>query len=1313
MINVFVTGAPAVDTALGQSLFYDEYKGHFRSATVAANALEVAQVHGDAPRVAQNLYAKGRVHFLRGECLAALASFQQARQMVDNVGLLALASWDAEYLTRVLHLRRLPDGTAHQITEVLTRWNKASIYPPGADKQERRHILQTIAPSELSLHQQLAGDILGSHSTNSAILSDDAHNRGHASDEILNITVGDLNKYLSGNPTTLEEILARAYLIRLMAQECFCGGFWQKAFELAQTAANAFAQAGDEIAVAAVLLDQADWFAAPGSSPLHCGLIVGDMAGYNSRQSVAIERLSLDHSQANYQQASQMAENARRLFAQHKAFRGMAAANLRLGYIHWRQGQLAQAGAYYQQALAGFKDTGDTLNLWVTRAHQALLGIARQPYPEDRKAAAAIGRWGHEGGSPAFAYGLGQLCSQMGREWLAQGDYERALACYRLAETVFTHLHMPYYTAQATVDQAEAFLAAGLDQAALGQYFEAIDRLEQVAQEPFPLAKTALVSVMMLGSELFNLQVGRKDGAGIRRTIALLEKNANRLSQAAGPAAPNPLEDLMQMLSGETTEIDIDKLLGNVMQPAMADTSEPEQDESLTGSPLPGMEQLALAAAMPYVSQGAVLGPLYEADAKREQGYPQEAEALYQQALAAVERGGNDVDRLQARAFAYAQMRRYDEAVAQYRQYLMKRSSSLSGIKIGDISKNIQMQALMAQQQKNIFQEAASFYAVCQAYQDSLAMYAQLEHIAGADWWRQEEKPWETLLDMGAAYAGIGEHAHALAVFDEAIRIQEERRREVSRDQMKVSWGSSIGVSALYFHTARTCLQMGDAVRSWEYAEQGRSRALLDLMTSGATMGGQPETVGSNLQQWRQLNAQLTVKQGQLAVERSSTAADAQRLAQFAAEVQQIQQILTHTEEELATVNPAFYRLINPQVDVVSLDQVQKALPAGTLLIGYLLREMRLIGWGVNQRGIVSTFDTEVDARDVTGDVNQFLRAIEAVGQLVTKGPTAEMALAVQRQTCEKLATRLGDLLLKPFAEALQQHDHLVVVPDGALHKLPFAALTWQGVPLCASHSLSFAPSASVLLQTQLDGRTPGDDQAQLAVGISSKVFAPLQPGLAAVAQPGLRQAEVEAKAVAVLGAGQTLLGDEVTADNVRHLLPRFKRIHFATHALAYEQIPLASVLCLKDNPLSLYELFGLNLAADLVVLSACRTGAGNITRGGEVTSFARGLLAAGANAVIVSLWPVDDTATALFMAEFYRQLKVNTSIAAALKLAQTYLRTLPEQRFRQEQKRLWALAQGEEAPMPASDGLPEPSVPLFADMYYWAPFILIGNWQA
>ncbi|HEY7161134.1 MAG TPA: CHAT domain-containing protein, partial [Acidobacteriota bacterium] len=143
-------------------------------------------------------------------------------------------------------------------------------------------------------------------------------------------------------------------------------------------------------------------------------------------------------------------------------------------------------------------------------------------------------------------------------------------------------------------------------------------------------------------------------------------------------------------------------------------------------------------------------------------------------------------------------------------------------------------------------------------------------------------------------------------------------------------------------------------------------------------------------------------------------------------------------------------------------------------------------------------------------------------------------------------------------------------------------------------------------------------------------------------------------------------------------------RIHFASHGLIDEEKPEFSALVLssdekggEDGYLTMREVFDLKLNADLVVLSACKTGLGKEVRGEGVTGISRAFLCAGTPSVLVSLWDVYDRSTADFMASFYKNMETkNMNKSAALREA-----------------RLQMIASKK-----------------FSHPYYWAPFVLIGN---
>ena len=172
---------------------------------------------------------------------------------------------------------------------------------------------------------------------------------------------------------------------------------------------------------------------------------------------------------------------------------------------------------------------------------------------------------------------------------------------------------------------------------------------------------------------------------------------------------------------------------------------------------------------------------------------------------------------------------------------------------------------------------------------------------------------------------------------------------------------------------------------------------------------------------------------------------------------------------------------------------------------------------------------------------------------------------------------------------------------------------------------------------------------------------------------PGLPGAEREARAIAALFNTDALTGDEATETLIKQRLPSARLIHLATHGLLeYGQleatgrleVPGAMVLAAdarEDGLLTAEEIFQLSLDADLVVLSACDTGLGNIT-GDGVIGLSRSLMTAGAPSVIVSLWAVPDAPTAALMTTFYQQLQQGQSKAQALQQAMlTTLKDYPD----------------------------------------------------
>jgi CHAT domain-containing protein len=273
-----------------------------------------------------------------------------------------------------------------------------------------------------------------------------------------------------------------------------------------------------------------------------------------------------------------------------------------------------------------------------------------------------------------------------------------------------------------------------------------------------------------------------------------------------------------------------------------------------------------------------------------------------------------------------------------------------------------------------------------------------------------------------------------------------------------------------------------------------------------------------------------------------------------------------------------------------------------------------------------------------------------------------------------ELARVLGDALLAPALDSLDARvTRLVIVPDGALHRVPFDALRLaDGRAALERYEISLVPSAAVAML--LWKRTAPNGPARvLAFGDpafnTERVTRELQLAsrggrTARDSEPGVSFARLpesghEAQIAASYGTGSVArLREEASASYLkRAALDSFRVLHLATHALVDERSLLRSAVVLApsggdDGLLSPGDLAALPLRADLVVLSACRSAGGVLVDGEGVQGLTAPLLAAGARAVVATAWPIDDHETVAVVEDFYRALSRGATVGSALREA-------------------------------------------------------------
>ncbi len=263
----------------------------------------------------------------------------------------------------------------------------------------------------------------------------------------------------------------------------------------------------------------------------------------------------------------------------------------------------------------------------------------------------------------------------------------------------------------------------------------------------------------------------------------------------------------------------------------------------------------------------------------------------------------------------------------------------------------------------------------------------------------------------------------------------------------------------------------------------------------------------------------------------------------------------------------------------------------------------------------------------------------------------------------------LSRLLIDPAAPFLSKAHTLLVLPDGPLNLLPFAALKLDSTRLCERFALAVEPSLSALALMKAgapqEHEAPGKFVAfasptDLAAGTSVRVLRGVDKGELAPIPETLR--EVRSLAGTWRGKSKVVTGKEASENTLLRLAPGASILHVAAHALVDGENPLDSAIVLSPDPkpeesnglLQAWEIIGtLRLPGALVTLSGCETALGREREGEGLIGLTRAFQFAGARSVVSSLWRVDDRATALLMEAFYGHLEAGLPVAEALRRAQ------------------------------------------------------------
>jgi CHAT domain-containing protein len=534
-------------------------------------------------------------------------------------------------------------------------------------------------------------------------------------------------------------------------------------------------------------------------------------------------------------------------------------------------------------------------------------------------------------------------------------------------------------------------------------------------------------------------------------------------------------------------------------------------------------------------------------------------------------------------------------------------------------------------------------------------------------------------------------------VFQGAIDVAELMRMELIDPEQRSSVASTYAI--LYKQYIELLMERNKVSPSGDYdasafemSERSRARSILELLEE-AHVNLRKDADLKLIEEEKHIGDQITSQTKALESARRSKSPDVVR------HQTQLENLLAQRreiEEKIRTTSPRYASITRPEP--VSVEEVQGLLDRDTALLE--------INLGSNGQGFMwlveknkfSTFSLN-NSLELERKAKAYYEAVSAPGVHVRFESAQKRLARIQKAKEEerKSGAAISEALLQPILPSLKERT-ILIVAEGALQYVPFTALPIPGTSqlMVSRYEVVELPSASVL--RELRGKRSANSAYRPIAVFADPVFDARDPrvqgkpanstrpgagvNVAATsrnteAEPISRVSNSRLEAIAIERlvpkkdfaefSGFAATREQATKPE----MSRFRTIHFATHGFVNTQHEELSGIVLSlvtpdgqsvDGFLQTHDVFDMNLPADLVVLSGCKTGLGHESNSEGLVGITRGFMYAGTSRVLVSLWDVDDAATAALMAEFYRGLLGPQKLppAVALQRAQLKLKSQP-----------------------------------------------------
>jgi CHAT domain-containing protein/tetratricopeptide (TPR) repeat protein len=393
---------------------------------------------------------------------------------------------------------------------------------------------------------------------------------------------------------------------------------------------------------------------------------------------------------------------------------------------------------------------------------------------------------------------------------------------------------------------------------------------------------------------------------------------------------------------------------------------------------------------------------------------------------------------------------------------------------------------------------------------------------------------------------------------------------------------------------------------------------------------------------------------------KASLAADSMALVKINNDIRDLEIELEKTQQKI-NEDPEWQKRKLPE-QIPSINELQKKLDDNTALLSYHLSENELLLFFITN----SKFEYYVSSVTKT-----FFSAIDSLKQAL------QNTSAEYRYNSNAVSTTLYNALISPVQPLLSNINRLIIIPDDELHYLPLEALQNENKKyLVEQFAVQYTYSTTLL-----------SANTAIRKSLATLAFAPFASATYKDT-PGYSFSSLPASKEEVSGLqGKIFMDTVATKNNFLRSATRYSIIHLATHASVNNDIPSRSFIAFypgtEDYKLYAQEIYDLRLdSTDLVILSACETGTGQLIKGEGMMSLSRAFAYAGCHNIITSLWKAEDKTTAFLTQRLHVYLNKGYNKDKAL-----------------QQAKLDLLANEEIAPR-------------FKTPNYWAYLLFIGNYQ-